>query len=361
MEPIRYADGLHERNVPFSLFRHALHQENLAVSQGWDKTIDKLAEYLNSSTTKKEYARGLRSIYKSLTLNGNKVVKIYRISGGFDELYDFFVNDIVEAETVYDQCFPLPMEHQDLVDVPLGIHCVDFYSQESDEVVQSASFVFCSKQYVTEKEKLPVESLTDDIVADYGDFDEVYGLRNRAVQLFDIVHLDRETATLQIRMDGLDVQRSKEIEKRLAYLEGKILDAVDLEFGDGEMLSSAVNFYSCIKNLYSATDGRISELGHTTESAGVHRGKTRTKHYDFRNDGYHKGGVDGVGDLNPHMVSKYWNSPSRSGIVEVLIPGTVAISSAANPTIDTLLILSCASEEDYNFVMEKVFTALESA
>jgi hypothetical protein len=361
MEPIRYADGLNERKVSFSLFRNALHQHELAASQGWDKTIGKLAEYLNSPVTKAAYGEGLHSIYKSLTINGNKLVKIYNIVGGFDELYSFFESEILESETVYDNCFPLPLERDELVAAPLSINCVNFYKEEVGNEVRRTSFIFCSKQFVTEKEELPIESLTDNTLEDFGKFDEVYGLRRIAVQLFDVVHLDRESNTLQIRMDGLDVQRMKDIEKRLAFLEGQIFGAIDLEFGHGEMLSVPVNFYPCIKKLYAARDGRISELGHTTDSAGVHRGKTRTKHYDFRDDDYHVGGVTSIGNLNPHMLAKYWNSPSNCGVVEILIPGTVAISSSANPTIDRLVILSCASDEDYDFVMNKIFAALAAA
>lgn len=358
MEPIRYADGLNERNIPFSLFRSALHRNNLSVSLGWEKTIEKLTEYLASDLTSRQYAQGLRDLYLDLTLAGNKLVRIFKVDGDFDALCDFFVDEVLEAVTPYDDAFPLPLEHAQLAQVPVGIRCVNYYSERADEVYATLDVVFCSKQFVTEKEELPADALTAEVVEDYGQFDVVYGVKSRALQLFDVVHLDRETKTLQIRMDGLNSQRYKDVQHRLEVLTDRIVNHIEEHFPAQDMISGPVNFFPCIKTLYAAKDGRISEIGHTTESAGVHKGKVRTKHYDFRKDEYHVGGVAEIGDINPHMLAKFWPSPSRDGIVELVIPGTIAVSSSANPTIDSVLVLSCASESDYDFVMEKLFQAL---
>jgi hypothetical protein len=75
---------------------------------------------------------------------------------------------------------------------------------------------------VIEKEILPEGSLTDLVIQDYGRFDEIFGIRKRAVQLFDVVCIDKENSILEFRMDGLDVQRAKDIERRLEFLESKI-------------------------------------------------------------------------------------------------------------------------------------------
>ncbi|WP_223466791.1 hypothetical protein [Pseudomonas sp. GL-RE-26] len=353
MSAIDFADGLNERKISFSLFRNALHQNDLAASLGWERTIDKLTEHLNSPKTSATYATGLEAVYVDLTLNGNKLIKVFKLLGDYDELIKHFSMELVEKKTIYDKRFPLPLEHDDLVAAPLTLSCADYYTTED-----RSSFVFCSKQYVVEKEILPAESLTDNAQNDYGDFDEIYGVRKRAVQLFDVVCVDRESGTLQIRMDGLDVQKTKDIERRLLILESKVLQVIEAAFDVTKIISGAINFFPCIKKLYSSGDGRIAEIGHTTDSAGVHRGKMRTKQHDFRDDTYHAGGVAGIVELNPHMLSKCWNSPSRQGYVELVIPGTVALTSSANPTIDTAFVLSCASDIDYDFVMDKIFESM---
>ncbi|MCS3415820.1 hypothetical protein M2399_000182 [Pseudomonas sp. BIGb0450] len=353
MSAIDYADGLNERKVSFALFRNALHQNDLAASLGWERTIDKLVEYLKSEKTSGKYAQGLEDVYIDLTNNGNKLVRVYNLLGEYDEIVKFFKLNILEEDTLYDDRFPLPLEHDDLVNAPLDINCVDFYETDS-----RIWFVFCSKQYVIEKEILPEGSLTDLVIEDYGRFDEIFGIRKRAVQLFDVVCIDKESSILEFRMDGLDVQRAKDIERRLEFLESKILKAFESDFDLGELFAGPINLFPAIQKLYLSPDGRIAEIGHTTTSAGVHNGKMRTKQLDFRDDRYHVGGVSKVAELNPHMLSKCWDSPSGYGYVQLVVPGTVALTSSENPTIDTAHILSCASDLDYDFVMSKLLESL---
>lgn len=353
MSAIDYADGLNERNISFSLFRNALRQSGLSASLGWDKTIEKLAEYLASDKTAAKYAESLKDIYIDLTNNGNKLVRIYNLTGDYDAITQFFKDEILEEDTVYDDRFPLPLEASELTAAPLDIHCVNWYENEG-----KAWFVFCSKQYITEKEQLPDDALKDKVIHDFGGFDEIFGVRRRAVQLFDIISIDAENCTMQFRMDGLDVQRTKDIERRLNYLEGRIFQELEKTYVLEETITGPINFFPAIKKLYSNLDGRIAEIGHTTTSAGVHNGKMRTKKLDFRDDNYHTGGVAQIDELNPHMLSKCWDSPSRIGYVQLVIPGTVALTSSANPTIDTIHILACASDLDYDFIMKKLLDAL---
>lgn len=354
MSAIDFADGLNERNISFSLFRNALRQNGLSASLGWEKTIDKLVEYLASDKTSAKYEKGLKDIYIDLTTNGNKLVRVYNLLGKYDDVVEFFIEHVLEAVTVYDTKFPLPLAHAELVAAPLDVLCVNYY-----KVDNKIWFVFCSKQFVTEKEQLPDDALKDFVVNDFGGFDEVYGIRRRAVQLFDVVCIDSETNTIQFRMDGLDVQRTKDIERRLQHLESQVFQMMQKHFDLEEMISGPINVFPAIKKLYTSLDGRIAELGHTTISSGVHNGKMRTKKLDFRDDRYHAGGAATVPELNPHMLSKCWDSPTRYGYVQLEIPGTVALTSSANPTIDTVHILACASDDDYDFVMQKLLESLK--
>ncbi|WOE78450.1 hypothetical protein RZO07_24630 [Pseudomonas protegens] len=353
MNAIDFADGLNERSVSFALFRNALHQNDLSASLGWEMTIEKLSGYLASDKTSAKYAEGLEDIYIDLTTNGNKLVKFYKLLDKHSEVTTFLKDNVLKSKSIYDSRFPLPLQKMELTSAPLDIECVNFYEEPG-----RTWFIFCSKQFIVEKEKLPDDALKDMVINDYGGFDEVYGVRRRAVQLFDIISIDSLNGTLQFRMDGLDIQRAKDIERRLQYLEGKIIQALEKSFQIEEILDGPINFFPAIKTLYHKTDGRIAEIGHTTVSAGVHNGKMRTKKLDFRDDSYHAGGAAKVSELNPHMLSKCWDSPSKYGYVQLVIPGTVALTSSANPMIDTVHILSCASDPDYDFVTKKLLDSL---
>jgi hypothetical protein len=279
---------------------------------------------------------------------------VYKVPAPFDALLSYMKREAVDQNTIYSKRYPLPLENDDLVSAPLDALCVGMWDEDDDVT----SFVFCSKQYIIERELLPAESLNDQIIHDYGLFDEVYGLRKRAIQLYDVVAFSSANQTIEIRMDGVTQQKPADIEKRLRVVEAKINSLTNL-LGLEEVLVSPVNFFPCIKKLYDSADGRIGELGHSTESAAVHLGKTRGKKEDFRSDKYHAGGVDSIVELNAHKLTKRWDSPLRHGIVELEIPGTLSILSSLTPTIDIVHVLSCASQEDYNFVMAKLFESLE--
>jgi hypothetical protein len=57
---------------------------------GWERTIDKLVEYLKSEKTSGKYAQGLEDVYIDLTNNGNKLVRVYNLLGEYDEIVKFF-------------------------------------------------------------------------------------------------------------------------------------------------------------------------------------------------------------------------------------------------------------------------------
>jgi hypothetical protein len=354
MSAIDYADGLLDRAVSFNLFRTSLHQNGLTASQGWERTVDKLADSLGAEKTGAAYAEGLKAIYFDLTLYGNKLVKVFNTDADLEHLCKLMRAGFVDADSVFKKRFPLPLEQDDLVAAPLKALCTGLH-----EDVDGVSFIICSKQYIVEREALPAESLNDEVIDQYGDFDEIYGIRKRAIQLFDVVAIKPAKGTIEIRMDGLHQQRVEDIEKRLRVIEENTLKFSTDMAGMNNIFAEPLNFFSCIKKLYDSADGRIGELGHSTESAAVHRGKTRGKGEDIRIDKYHAGGVDNIVELNAHMLTKRWDSPTKCGVVELEIPGTLSLLSSLQPTIDIVNILSCASEDDYNFVMLKLFEALK--
>ncbi len=355
MTAIGLADGLRERDVSFNLFRTALRQNELAASQGWEKTLDKLVEQLGNDKCARAYEAGLKDIYTDLTLFGNKVVKIFALPEQVEDLAASMDYGFINEESVYKKAFPMPLEQEALAAAPLDIDCVAKWNS-----AEGPAFILCSKQYVVEREALPSGALNDETVDEFGQFDEVYGVRKKAVQLFDVVAFNFARGTVEIRMDGLAQQRLSDVEKRLKFVQTLLNQHAEANLGVSQLLPTPINFYPCIKKLYESSDGRIGEIGHSTESAGIHRGKMRRRADDFRDDKYHAGGVKGVSELNAHMLAKRWDSPTRHGIVELLIPGTLSIASLANPVIDIALILSCASEDDYNFVTTKLFDSLKT-
>lgn len=354
MDAINLVDGLIDREVSFSLFRTALHQNELSVSQGWERTAEKLVENLASEKTHQDYSGGIKSIYRDLTLYGDKIVRIFSVDQGLEALHDAMVAEFQESDSPYSSGFPLPLEKSALLAAPAKAYCVACWKDE-----YATNFIVCSKQYVTEREEIPSNYLTEETVSEFGEFDQIYGVRKRAIQLFDVIAVRPSANRIEVRMDGLSIQRADEIERRFRAIKEKIMRFSESKI-EVDPFAEPVNFFPAIKKLYEAKDGRIGELGHSTEGAAIHYGKMRRKIEDFRKDKYHVGGVDKIPELNAYLLSKRWDSPTGHGTVELLIPGSLSTSSQAEPTIEATHALSCASREDYEFLMEKLFQALQS-
>lgn len=349
MSAIKYADGLRERGVSFTLFRNALRQRDLEASTGWDNTIDKIVEFLNNPKTENAYSQGLEDIYQDITLYGTKLIKIYKIGDAASQILSTLNNGLIQEETIYDALFPLPLERAELLKAPLALQCVTKYEDET-----SSDFIFCSKQFVYERLELTNEALLPEALDEYGEFDEIYGVTKYPIQLFDIVSVNLKDGLIEFRMDGAGRQKLADIEKRLRVLTSKIKKFIVDQLGTDHNLGDPINFFPCIEKLYKEADGRVLDIGHSTETAGVHRGKVRGKKVDVRKDNYHAEGVKGISALNAHMLQKGWDSLTRIGVVELAIPGTLSLTSSLNPAIKIAYVLGCALEDDYRFLLSKI-------
>lgn len=299
MDAINLVDGLKDRNISFNLFRTALHQKELAASQGWERTTEKLVGYLDNNKTADLYSEGLTSIYSELTLYGDKALKLYTVDEGLDNILSVMTSEFKDEDSPYAIGFPLPLDQADLIAAPLQAHCVACWEDE-----YATNFVICSKQFIVEREELPTDSLNDEALSEFGVFDEMYGVRKRAIQLFDVISIKPEARRIEIKMDGLRIQRLEEIEKRCGVIRNKVSKFVAGKLGVFDLFVSPINFFPAISKLYEAADGRVGELGHSTESAAIHHGKMRRKAEDFRNDKYHDGGLEKIRQLNAYMISK---------------------------------------------------------
>ena len=350
INPLSYIDALQVRDVSFRSFRNALKNLELPVSTGWQQTIEKVVPELKDKDKKDSCAAALLLAHNELTLYCDKVVKVYEVdSKQLDSLLGAMAKSFVVKKTVYTKEFPFPLAFDELVKAPLDVICVAQWD-EADRT----NFMMCSKQYITEREEIPGDSLGDDAKKNFGVFDELIGIRRKPVQLYDIVTLLPEQGLIEIRVDGLKKFNADDIGRRLRRIEQMVSQFAKKEIGVSDILGVAVNFYPAIKKLYDDEDGVVGELGHVTDAAGIYREKMRHKSLDVRLDPYHHGGTEAVVDLNAYSIAKHWPSPSGHGQPEISIPAHFSIASIQNPVVDVLHVLNCSCQEDYDFVIEKV-------
>lgn len=350
VNPLSYVDALQARDVSFTSFRNALKNHELPVSTGWQQTIEKIIPGLKSAKTKSLYESALIKIHDDLTLYCDKAVRVYDVEKDvLSALLKQMVKKFVSVGTDYSKDFPFPLSVEDLVNAGLNVVCVEQWDEGG-----RINFMLCSKQYVTIREALSGEMLGEDALKEFGVFDELIGVRRKPVQLYDIITLIPEQGVIEVRLDGVKKFNADDISKRLRNIERLISQFAKRNLAHEGILKSSINFYPAIRKLYDSNDGVVGELGHVTDATGVFREKMRHKSKDVRKDPYHHGGTEAVVDLNAYSISKHWVSPLGNGNPEVSIPAHFSIASNPNPTVDMLHVLSCTSQEDYDFVLSKV-------
>ncbi|SCY35774.1 hypothetical protein [Pseudomonas sp. NFACC37-1] len=350
LNPLSYIDALQVRDVSFKSVRNALKNHDLPVSTGWQQTVAKIIPELKKKDTKDACAASLVLIHNEMTLYCDKVVKIYEVDAGLiNLLIGAMSKGFVDKGSVYTKGFPFPLALDELLKAPLDIICAAQWDEKD-----RSNFMMCSKQYITEREELPGDSLDDDATKDFGVFDELIGIRRRPIQLYDVVSLLPDEGLIEIRLDGVKKFNADDISRRMRRIEQLVSQFAAKNIGTPDILGTKLNFYPAIKKLYDTNDGVVGELGHVTDAAGIYREKMRHKSRDVRLDPYHHGGTVAVVDLNAYSISKHWPSPAGNGEPEISIPAHFSIASDKNPVIDILHVLNCTSQEDYDFVLDKV-------
>ena len=117
--------------------------------------------------------------------------------------------------------------------------------------------------------------------------DEVFGIKNHNRQCFDIVIIDKNTKTIEIRLDhGKNIpsnDREASFRQIQRHLQELIGDVVENKF----TLSNPINLFPVIKLLYDSDAGRICELAFTTETGSIKHEKMRRRDECLRSEAYH--------------------------------------------------------------------------
>ncbi|MBG6286302.1 hypothetical protein N5C93_29655 [Pseudomonas nitroreducens] len=342
--------ALQARDISFISFRNALKANELPVSTGWAATVKKLEPYVKDPAKKDEFLDTIQTIHDELTLYTDKAVVIYDLGKSLTaDLLIALSTDFIDSESPYLESFPVPLSRDELLEAPLEVTCVDQW-----DFVGGSNFIFCSRQNLTERAELPAELMDEEARENYGSFDELIGIRRTPVQLFDSVSISKVHNTLEIRVDGIKKFNSDDVQKRLHRIRLVIQNKYKDVFSSKLQWPAPVNFYDALDRLYADKDGIVGELGHLTDASGMYHERMRHKTMDVRSDPYHNGGADAVKGLNIHQISKHWLSPSGYGHPEVSIPSNFIIASESEPAVNIIHVLNCASEDDYNFVLNKV-------
>jgi hypothetical protein len=221
--------------------------------------------------------------------------------------------------------------------------------------------VFSSSIFITKREKVDLSEFGDDVSELRKQFDEFIGLKNRTVQLFNIVWVPHEGSHIEIRTDlpdGMLMDVAHAIQSRLR----KTVN----DFGQVQ-LGEPIDLFPLLESIYgTSNEGQVVELGFSTTSASVKHEKMRKTGLDLRAEPYHIAGKQGLGTpIEPFRLSVIWyiQSDNHTAKPELSLIGTARgrTTSANNAVaISGAIIKNCAGRGEYEFVIERIRHHLES-
>lgn len=131
--------------------------------------------------------------------------------------------------------------------------------------------------------------------------------------------------------------------------------------GIDSVLRKPVNLFPLVHNLYDSTEGRVCEIGFTTDEGSIKLEKLRRARGDLRTETYHKAGKSAVDHIALYRLGVSWRLPlphEATTYPEVLLPGRVSTLSSVEQQLNYLLVTDCSGSTDYNFILSTILKYL---
>jgi len=341
------------KRVPWSTMRAILKMCNLPVARGWEDTITKLMAKSQGENDLEDNFVRLKELYCDYLLIGEKAIKLFSVERQISDKLITLLKSQQLKTTVFNETFPFPLSEEKLKEINNSIPELVEIKDFNDNLV----LIFCTKRFFTERIEINIEELTPEARKDLNNYDEVFGIRRYSRQFFDIVVLWKEINLLEIRVDIAHGMPSQERNKAFRQTI-RAFDRLQTEFlGAEALLQESINFFPLIDKLYESNEGRVCELGFTTDEGSTKFEKMRRDYVDLRTETYHKAGKLAVNHITPYHLAILWKFPISEEIEtqpELLLPGHTRNLSNEQQHLDEILIKKCSCLEDYNFIFEKI-------
>ncbi|AFY58951.1 hypothetical protein Riv7116_6626 [Rivularia sp. PCC 7116] len=345
------------QRISWSTMRVILKICDLPVGRGWEQTIKKLTDEESVNNDISAKIERLKNCYENHLLVNDKAFKIYQLERkNIDKLIAAF-RKYKAADTAFHQTYPYPLSDDNLKELDFTQKLVEIRNTEDGLAV-----IFCTKRLFTERSQINTEQLNDWTRKDLADYDKIIGIKEHYRQFFDVVLLSKKRNTIEIRVD---ITGSLSLEDKSKAFFQTIQQFNTLSENIALVktpLQQSINFFSLIDNLYESDEGKVVELAFITDEGSTKSEKMRKGSIDLRNETYHHAGKKAVHHITSYRLAISWNIQISQGInsqPELLLPGRAQILSNQTQYLDEVCILNCSSLDDYEFVVEKIFTYLE--
>lgn len=345
------------QRISWSTMRVILKICDLPVGRGWEQTIKKLTDEESLQDDISAKIEQLKKCYDNHLLVNDKALKIYQIERKkIDKLIAAF-KDCKPADTPFHQTYPFPLFDDNLKVVDFSQKLVKIKDTED-----SLAVIFCTKRLFTERSQIDTEKLNEETRKDLVDYDKIIGIKEHYRQFFDVVVLSKKRNTIEVRVD-ITGSLSSEDKSKAFFQTIQSFNTLSENISRIKTpLQESINFFPLIDNLYESDEGKVVELAFITDEGSTKSEKMRKGSVDLRTETYHHAGKQAVDHIISYRLAISWNIQIYQEInsqPELLLPGRAQILSNQTQYLDEVSILNCSSLDDYEFVVEKIFTYLE--
>lgn len=337
-------NSMRER-MPWNIARVVLLWAGLEPAHGWEKTQAKFADVSNPDGE----ARLLEYLSEH-NVCGEKFTKIYEVSDVARDALQAGILGLTPDDNEFARCYPLS-RNPDQIDQLGDPELVAIHKTED-----GVGAVYANAVRLTKRETIEFDDLSEDSAALQRQYDEIIGLKFRTVQLFSVIWVPHDHASVEIRSDlpaGMSMELAHALQSTMRQKVNE-LGVVTLD--------APVDRYPLLESIYQADgEGDVVELGFLTTTASVKNEKMRRTKLDLRREPYHLHGKEGLGTpIEPFRMFVRWNleidgiwlapelglvgtARGRSTLGQ---PGSVGISGA--------IVKNCYGRPDFEHVIGKI-------
>ncbi|MEO1432601.1 MAG: hypothetical protein AAFV71_26715 [Cyanobacteria bacterium J06633_8] len=345
------------QRISWSTMRVILKICDLPVGRGWEQTITKLTDEESVRNDISDKIEQLNNCYENHLLVNDKALKIYPLERKkIDKLIAVF-KKYKPTDTVFHQTYPFPLSDDNLKEIDFSQKLVEIRDTEDN-----LSVIFCTKRLFIERSQINTEELNEDTRKDLVDYDKIIGIKEHYRQFFDVVVLSKKRNTIEVRVDITGALSLEDKSKAFFQTINQFNTLSEQKARIKTPLQEGINFFPLIDNLYESDEGKVVELAFITDEGSTKSEKMRKGSVDLRTETYHHAGKQAVHHITSYRLAILWNIKISGGLYtkpEILLPGNAQILSNQTQSLDEVCILNCSSLDDYEFVVEKIFTYLE--
>lgn len=256
--------------VPFSTMTAILKLSGFPISQGADRTVDRIIKEVGEG--KNDYTSEIEKLkqqYYDHLLVSEKAIRFFPVDKErITKLTNLITKNEVQNSVISDlypmslflALYPIPLSEEQLSKTEDKISLVDLVESE-----QSLSLVYCSSRFIQERVKIDTSELNPEAKKELNSYDEVYGIKKYFYQFFDIVVLWKDKPFVEVRVDLTRDISWQDRRKYALEVVGEFNKLTEKVLGVKSLLKNPVNFFPLIKKLYDAKDeGKVRATAHVS-------------------------------------------------------------------------------------------------